>query len=133
MRLLLVLVLVLSGCFWRGYERVTEVHLQVLESMTTKLCALTEGPPPASEGMGEFVYPLKRARELQRDYASRSGRPSYGEFGAVVDAYERLVQEFDRARVSAAAWSAAAPAVCEQSRSLSRRIAAVREQLAREG
>ena len=130
---LLLLVLLTGGCLWRGYDRVVEVHLEVLESMSVKMCALTSGPAPASESMGEFVYPGKRAREAERHFASRAGRPSFGGLVRVTERYENLVVLFDRARVNPEAWTAGGPRVCDESRALVAEVQAVRAQLASEG
>ncbi len=101
--------------------------------MAIKICGMTSAPPPASESMGEFVYPLKRAREVEEQYRSRSGRPSYVAFTDVVRRYDAMVRSFDRARVSPEAWAAAAPGICADSRALATQIESVRQQLAREG
>jgi hypothetical protein len=101
--------------------------------MATKMCALTNGPPPASESLGEFVYPGKRAREMQAQYASRAGAASYRGFGEVIERYEVLLQLFDRSRASPEAWEAAEPRVCAQSRELAAKVEEVRQALTREG
>lgn len=133
-RLAVLLLLPLAaGCLWRGYGRVVEVHLEVLEAMAAKMCALTAGPPPASKAMGEFVYPAQRAREAERQLAGRAGRPSYAGLVRVTERYEEIVLLFDRARASEAAWAAEGPRVCEQSRALATEVQGVRRQLALEG
>jgi hypothetical protein len=122
-------VALLSGCLWRGHGRVLQVHLEVLASMAAKMCTLSAGPPPASQAMGEFVYPARRARVAQQRLAGDPGRASYAGFARVLQSYEALLQLFDRARVSADTWSVAAPQVCEQSRAIAAEAAAVRRQL----
>ena len=128
-----VLLLFVSGCLWKGYARVLEIHLDVLDSMAEKMCALTSGPPPPSQMMGEFVYPAKRAKELEEEESSRSDRASYKKFEQVVQQYEALVQLFDRSRVSTEVWTATAGEVCKQSRLITAEIHSVRESLAEEG
>lgn len=123
-------LVLLGGCLWRGYARVLEIHLEVLQSMAAKMCALTAGPPPVSESMGEFVYPAKRARELQQQYTSRAGEPAYTAFGVLLDRYEGLAKTFDRSRNTEEAWAAAGPGVCEESRGIAEQANAVRRALA---
>jgi hypothetical protein len=131
MRLLLALLLAaaLAGCLWRGYGRILEIHLQVLQSMAAKMCGLTAGPPPASESMGEFSYPARRARELEQRFESRAGQESYRSFAALTRRYEALVQTFDKARATEETWRASAATVCADSHAIEAAAADVRRQL----
>jgi hypothetical protein len=112
---------------------VLEIHLDVLDSMAQKMCTLTAGPPPPSQMIGEFVYPAKRAKELEDEESTHSDRTSYKGFTQVVQNYEALVQLFDRSRVSTEVWSEAAAEVCDQSRLISAQIHSVRLSLVEEG
>lgn len=131
-RAAVVLLILLGGCTWRGYGRVMEIHLEVIESMAAKMCALTAGPPPASVSMGEFVYPAKRAREVAQQFPRRRGLGSYHEFEKLVGRYEELVQTFDHSRLSDATWTAVGPQVCSESHAIAEQVEVVRKSLADE-
>lgn len=131
-RAVVVLLILLGGCTWRGYGRVMEIHLEVIDSMSAKLCLLTVGAPPASVGMGEFVYPIKRAREVGEQFPRRRGLGSYHEFEKLVQRYEDLVQAFDRSRLNDESWAAAGQHVCEESRAIAAQVGLVRQALADE-
>ena len=101
--------------------------------MAAKMCAMTSAPPPASERMGEFVYPAQRAREVQAQFPRRRDDSSYREFDKMLERYENLVRSFDRARVSDEAWRAAGPGLCEERRAVAEAAVTVRRALAEEG
>jgi len=132
-RVAVVALILVQGCLWRGYARVLEIHLEVLDSMAAKMCGLTGGPAPASETIGEFVYPAKRAREVEQQFASRREQSSYAAFDKVLQRYEALLQLFDRSRVNQETWAASAERVCEESRAVSADVVGVRQALAHEG
>jgi hypothetical protein len=49
---LVILALAAGGCLGRGYARVMSVHVEVLESMARKLCAMAQGgQAPPTEAM----------------------------------------------------------------------------------
>ena len=98
-RSVLLLVLCAAGCLWRSYGTIMEVHLDVLTQTADKLCSVVDsGRGPTAEGMAEYVYPAQRAREFMRQFSSYSERPSYKQFGVLVDGYEAMVRAVDAAR-----------------------------------
>jgi hypothetical protein len=69
--------------------------------MADKLVALIEASaPPPVEGMGEYVYPAKRAREFLQSYSSYSEYESHRLLTDLVTRYESLVKRADPARAS---------------------------------
>ena len=89
----------LAGCLWRGYATIMGVHVDVLTQMAAKLCAVAEsGREVSAEGMAEYVYPAKRAREFLQQASAQQQRRSYQQFGALVDRYEAMVRDADAAR-----------------------------------
>ncbi len=100
--LVFLLLICAEGCLWRSYGTIMEVHLDVLTQMTAKLCTVVEsGRGPTAEGMAEYVYPAKRAREFMRQFSGYGQRRSYQQFGTLVERYESLVREVDAARAQA--------------------------------
>ena len=98
-RLPIVLIICAAGCLWRGYGTIMEVHLDVLTQTADKLYSVVaSGRGPTAEGMAEYVYPAKRAREFMRQFSGYSDRKSYQQFGVLLDRYEALVREVDAAR-----------------------------------
>ena len=98
-RSVLLLLLCATGCLWRGYGTIMEVHLDVLTQTADKLCSVVDsGRGPTAEGMAEYVYPAQRARQFMRQFSSYSERPSYKQFGVLVDDYEAMIRAVDAAR-----------------------------------
>src|SRR5436309_13470094 len=94
--LALGMVLVTSGCLGQRYERIMQIHLEVLEAMMVKLCLLADSVrPPPTEAMPEFVYPSRRARQFMEQFPAESGRSSYRLFGELVDRYDDAVRVAD--------------------------------------
>ena len=88
-----------AGCLWRSYGTIMDVHLDVLTQTAAKLCTIVEaGRGPTAEGMAEYIYPAKRAREFLRQFDGYGERQSYRRFAALLDRYERLVRDVDAAR-----------------------------------
>jgi hypothetical protein len=112
-RWLLLLLLGAASCFPAAYERAIAAHLDVMASMAEKLCAMaTDGRAPRSEGMGEFIYPAKRARQFAEYWKERADTPSYALFVQAVDHYERLIDRTERARLDEDSWRGSARAIC---------------------
>ncbi len=110
------------------------VHMDVLASLAEKLCEFAEAQRrPAAEEMGEFVYPLRRARQFQRYFARDVRRPSYRLFGRLLADYEALVQRVDAARVTPGTWTRERDAVCAATDRIRERARRLREVLRREG
>ena len=108
-----VAVLACAGCLWRGYSRVMEIHVEVLDSMATQLCDMAHaGVAPAAEDMGQYVYPAERARQFSKYFAADAKRSSYVLFGQLVDRYESEVHLVDRARTDAPTWKQRGTEVC---------------------
>jgi hypothetical protein len=95
----ILMAICVAGCLWRSYGAIMEVHLEVLTQTADKLCSVVEsGRGPTAEGMAEYVYPAKRAREFLRQFGGYSDRRSYQQFGVLLDRYEALVRDVDAAR-----------------------------------
>ena len=89
----------LDGCYWLRYRDLAITHADLLERMALDARdGLQAGHMPAN--IGTLRYPLERARGFS-DIASRrfSGRPWLESFGAMLEAYDELVDELDRLRV----------------------------------
>ena len=99
--LVLLLVLVLSGCYWLKYGRLMRTHIDLLLSMAKKMSDLLEDHQAiTSPMMSEFSYPLERARDFARIAGQRyAERQSLQAFSHFLDAYAELLKETDRLRV----------------------------------
>lgn len=104
-RLLVLLSLFgLTGC-WSGYATRAGIHAELLSSMATKLVSLVDaGRPPAVEGMGEYVYPAKRAAEFLQRYDGYAEYGSYQTLKQMLDRYEALVRRVDAGRAAGIDW-----------------------------
>lgn len=99
LRFALLLFACAASCVWRSYDTIMQVHLDVLTETADKLCSVVEsGHGPTAEGMAEYVYPAKRAREFMRQFSGYRERKSYQQFGVLLDRYEALVHTVDAAR-----------------------------------
>ncbi len=88
-RIVALVLLLVAGCYWSKYDKLTRTHVELLLSMAAKLAAVTreEGAPPAS--FAEYRYPLERARDFTRIVAGRfEGRASLAAFRTFCDASE---------------------------------------------
>jgi len=113
------------------YERVIEVHLDVLDGMAQKIDGIAAmGRRPSPNDLTELIYPLTRARQFTSKYESEGGRESYREFLEVVGAYEQLVAAVDAARGTDASWQATRQIVRDQVRVVAARVVATRAALA---
>jgi hypothetical protein len=93
--ILLLAMLVASGCFAHRYPGLLSKHLEVLGLYADKLQALAQDDRtiPAQD-WGEFTYPLERAREFARVAQARyPDRESLKAFVAALDAYAGLVAD----------------------------------------
>lgn len=103
---LLVLSLLLAGggCYWLKYGKLMRTHVDLLLSMAKKMSDLLEDRRVITPTMmGEFSYPLERARDFVRIvrpyYAERQSLQAFQRF---LTAYAELVQETDRLRLQSA-------------------------------
>jgi hypothetical protein len=97
----LIVLLCAAGCLWRGYATIMAVHLDVLTQTAAKLCAVVQsGKGPAAEEMGEYIYPLKRAREFLGQFSNYAERRSYQRFSSLLDRYDAMVRAVDAARAA---------------------------------
>jgi hypothetical protein len=95
----LIVLFCAAGCLWRGYATIMTVHLDVLTQTAAKLCAVVQtGKGPAAEEMGEYIYPLKRAREFLGQFSNYAERRSYQQFSVLLDRYDAMVRAVDAAR-----------------------------------
>lgn len=86
---------------WRSYPEVVNVHLDVLTQTAAKLVAVAESKRGLSaEGMAEYVYPARRARELLKRFEDKRDLPSYRGLGELLDRYEQLVAQIDSGRAT---------------------------------
>ncbi len=91
----------LGGCYWLKYEKLMHTHIELMQAMTDKMSRLLEDNDAMTPTMmGEFLYPLERARDFSRIVAGRyADRPSLTAFNRLLDVYESLVTEADRLRI----------------------------------
>jgi hypothetical protein len=129
---LLLVGCLLSGCLWRSYEHVLEVHLTVLLQMTDKLCGLADsGRTPTAADMVEFTYPAQRGRAFLRQFARHADRPSYRDFQGLLEQYEAMLKRVDAARVNEAQWRAEHAAAARERVVLSQLAERIRQDLRR--
>lgn len=96
-----LLAIAASGCSWRSYPEVLNVHLDVLTQTAAKLIAVAESPRGLqTEGMGEYTYPSRRARAFLADYQGYRERRSHQQLSSFLDRYDGLVEHIDAARVN---------------------------------
>src|SRR5262249_46702332 len=96
-----LILLVLTGCFWRTYGRLAETHVEVLTAMASKGADLVASGRLTAESMPELTYPLERAQAFARAAASKAGatRPaSLAAFEALLARYQAFVDALDRVR-----------------------------------
>ncbi len=99
-RVLVLLLLLVSACLWRSYEDILAIHLDVLTQTASKLGDIAaSGHAPTAEGMAEYAYPAKRARQFLQQFSKHSGRSSYAGLKAFLDGYEQMVSEVDAGRL----------------------------------
>ena len=116
---MLASLLLLCGCLWRGYATILSVHLDVLTQTAAKLSSVVDaGRGPTAEGMAEYVYPAKRAREFLQQFRNYSQRQSYRRVSTLLDQYEAMVREVDVARAQGGDWNAAAERVHAERRAI---------------
>ncbi len=92
------LALGVSACLWRGYDKIINVHLDVLTHMAVKLVLVVESGRLGSEGMAEYSYPAERARQFLQQFDDKHDRPSHQEMAKLLDRYEAFVKAVDAAR-----------------------------------
>jgi len=101
--LLLLLALVLaSGCYWLRYYDLMETHVELMESMADSGGRILEAGSHslAPSDISRLAYPLERARQFAEISRKRyAGRESLAAFDAVVAAYGELHHYLDRIRV----------------------------------
>ena len=126
-------LLLISGCLWRSYEDIMEVHLQVLSSMAAKVVATAEGGRrPTSNDVTELMYPVQRARQFTHQYRGRAERESYRRFAAFLDRYQQFAEAIDAARGDAQRWTTVAARLPDERRALVEAADEVRVALAAE-
>ena len=127
----LVLVVLVTGCVWRGYDRVLNIHLDVLSGMAEKMVSIAEvGRRPTSNDMTEMLYPLERGRLFLHQYGRRSGEESYRQFADLLDRYGALAAAIDDARTDDGRWAHLRPRLPDEAGDLRARVAAIRAVLA---
>ena len=104
MHIILLVVLLLAGCYWIKYEKLMLTHVDLMVAMTSKMTRLLdEGDPITPNMMNEFLYPLERARDYSRIAAKVfEGAPSLEAFNKLLDSYDALVTHFDLSRLDSA-------------------------------
>jgi hypothetical protein len=89
----LALVASTSACLWRGYDKIINVHLDVLTQMSRKMVLMAEtGSGLSTAGLEEYAYPARRARQFLAQFDTSHDRPSYQHFAKLLDRYEGLVK-----------------------------------------
>lgn len=126
-RLCLFLLFCLSGCVWRGYERVLTIHLDVLSGMVDKMVSIAEvGRRPTSNDITEMLYPLERGRLFLRQYEKRGQEESYRQFAQFLDRYAALAAAIDDARTDEGRWASLRERLPADAGDLRARVAALR-------
>jgi hypothetical protein len=69
----LVVVLLVAGCFWRSFPERIATHADVLVSMARKGMDLTAADRLTAGTLPELFYPLERAQALAAEARRRSG------------------------------------------------------------
>ena len=129
-RIALILCLLGVAACWSSYADRARVHAELLTLMADKLVALIEaGAPPAIDGMGEYVYPAKRAREFLGSYSGYAEYQSHRQLTELVTRYEALVKRIDAGRAGASDWSGQIDDIRRTNEELHRAAAAVNESL----
>lgn len=115
------------------YERVMEVHLEVLGGMAQKIGAIAAaGRRPTPNDLTELIYPLERARQFVDGYESYRDRGSYASFVELIATYEEFVDEIDSARSQPDRWDGFLPKVPAEVARIEAGVEQVRQALARE-
>ncbi len=104
--LIAIVGLVLFETFGRDrYERVMEVHLDVIGGLLAKASSVAaSGGHLAPNDLTELLYPLGRARGFLVTYDDHADRLSYEQFAGLVEAYAGLIQSIDAARGDSSRW-----------------------------
>ncbi len=133
-RLYVALALTLvAGCLWRGYATILNVHLDVLTQTADKLCGVVQaGKGPKAEDMAEYVYPLQRAREFQRQFSNYRERRSYQDLDTLLDRYAALVRDVDAARAQGHDLQASVTRLTAERNALAQLAAQIRAELKNE-
>jgi len=119
----------LAAC-WSSYADRARVHAELLTLMADKLVALVEvAAPPPIEGMGEYVYPAKRAHEFLTSYSGYAEYQSHRQLTELVTRYEALVRRIDAARAGASDWSSQIDGIRRENEELHRIRGAVDQSL----
>lgn len=130
---LLAIVVAVELLVRDGYEKVLDVHVDVLQGLAGKIGALASaGGRPTPNDLTEMIYPLERARGFLRDYRDEAARESYRSFAALVDEYAALVSAVDAARGVPEQWEALREDVARRARLVEESAARVRATAARE-
>ena len=127
----LVLAVLVAGCVWRGYDRVLNIHLDVLSGIADKMVSIAEvGRRPTSNDITEMLYPLERGRLFLHQYEKRAAEDSYRQFAELLDHYAALAAAIDDARTDDGRWAKLRPRLPDEARDLRTRALAIRSLLA---
>jgi hypothetical protein len=96
-----LVLLALTGCFWRHYARTAAIHVDVLVGVARKGVDLMASGRLTAESMPELTYPLERAQAFARTARSRSRDtppPSLLAFEQLTVRYRQFLDTLDRLR-----------------------------------
>lgn len=93
----IVACIAISGCYFTKYDKLARTHVEVLLGMTGKIQDVAARDGNDSLALGEYRYPLERARDFIRITSRRyDGRESLRMLRTLCDAYERVLTAADR-------------------------------------
>ena len=97
---LCVCLVVLSGCFWRGYPARVRTHAELLVSFAHKARDLVATGRFTAESLPELTYPLERAVAFAAHAHANADTPppSLLAFDALIARYRSLVELVDQTR-----------------------------------
>jgi hypothetical protein len=97
-----LVLLAMTGCFWRSYAARMTTHADLLVSMARKGADLAGADRLTAETMPELTYPLERAQAFAREARARAGEggppASLDAFDTLVARYRAFVDALDRDR-----------------------------------
>ncbi len=76
-----------------------EIHVEVLTQTADKLRDVSDASQgPGSQGIAEYTYPAKRARQFLHQFAKHRQRASYQGLSTFLDQYESMIHRVDSVR-----------------------------------
>ncbi len=118
--LMLMVVGLAAGCYSSNYHQEIDANVALLSDLSDKLADYCragfrlDDRSVSSEEMGEFYYALTKARSFAAMSENQAAKPSYRQFGRLLDSYGSFVQAADRYRLAAKPDASALAALMER-------------------